>query len=104
MVSFNSVLFTLYPYALAHHHYRVRGAGLLIGIDFADPAMAADLFIALVGNSVVANLSLNSDHVVRLTPPAIMTESDVDFLLDRFERTARTVAEQNPKYEVLANA
>lgn len=89
---------------LPHHRYEVRGAGLLIGISFDDPAMAADLFLALVGNNVIANLSLNSDHVVRLTPPATMTESDVEFLLDRFERAARSVAERNPEYEVLADA
>ncbi|WP_406398626.1 aspartate aminotransferase family protein [Streptomyces sp. NBC_00879] len=89
---------------LPHHPYEVRGAGLLIGIEFADPAMAADLFMALVTHNVVANLSLNSDHVVRLTPPATMTESDVAFLFDRFEQAARLVAERNPEYEVLADA
>lgn len=89
---------------LSHHRYEVRGVGLLIGIEFADPAMVADLFIALVSNNVVANLSLNSDNVVRLTPPATMTESDVEFLVDRFERAARLVAERNPEYEVLADA
>ncbi|MFE3325703.1 aspartate aminotransferase family protein [Streptomyces sp. NPDC059176] len=89
---------------LAHHPHEVRGAGLLIGIEFADPAMAADLFIALVANGVVANLSLNSDHVVRLTPPATMTDSDVEFLVDRFEQAASVVAERNPEHEVLADA
>jgi putrescine aminotransferase len=89
---------------LSHHSYEVRGAGLLIGIEFADPAMAADLFMALVANGVVANLSLNSDHVVRFTPPATMTDSDVAFFFDRFERAAGSVAERNPEYEVLADA
>jgi putrescine aminotransferase len=87
---------------LGHRVYEVRGAGLLIGIDFADPAMAADLFLSLVSNNVVANLSLNSDHVVRLTPPAVMTDSDVEFLFDRFERAAALVAERNPEYEVIS--
>ncbi|MFI6644545.1 aspartate aminotransferase family protein [Streptomyces sp. NPDC050504] len=89
---------------LPHHPCEVRGAGLLIGIEFADPAMAADLFMALVTHGVIANLSLNSDHVVRLTPPATMTDSDVAFLFERFERAAVTVAERNPEYEVLADA
>ena len=82
---------------LAHHRCEVRGAGLLIGVDFADPAMAADLLLALVANDVVANISLNSDHVVRFTPPATLTESDVDFLIDRFERAAAEVAANNPE-------
>ncbi|MEU8629486.1 aminotransferase class III-fold pyridoxal phosphate-dependent enzyme [Streptomyces sp. NPDC048669] len=89
---------------LPHHPYEVRGAGLLIGIEFADPAMAVELFMALVANRVVANLSLNSDHVVRLTPPATLNESEVTFLFERFERAARQVGERNPEYEVLADA
>lgn len=84
---------------LAPHRYAVRGVGLLIGVEFTDPTMTADLLLALVSNNVVANVSLNSDHVIRLTPPATMTESEVDFLVDRFERAIRTVAERNPDYE-----
>lgn len=89
---------------LSHHDWEVRGSGLLVGVEFTDPAMAADFLIALVGNDVIANFSLNSDHVVRFTPPAVMTDSDVDFLTDRFERAARLVAERNPEYEVLTHA
>jgi len=89
---------------LPHHPTVVRGAGLLIGVDFADPAIAADLFISLVENQVVANLSLNSDHVVRLTPPAVMTGSDVEFLVERFELAVRLVAERNPEHEVHTHA
>ncbi|ATE55213.1 aspartate aminotransferase family protein [Actinosynnema pretiosum] len=85
---------------LPHHDVAVRGAGLLIGVDFADPALAADLLIALVANDVVANFSLNSDHVVRFTPPATMPESDVHFLIERFERAVELVAERNPEHEV----
>ncbi|AKN75229.1 acetylornithine aminotransferase [Streptomyces sp. PBH53] len=89
---------------LAHHPHEVRGAGLLIGVEFVDPALAADLFIALVGQDVVANLSLNSDNVVRFTPPAVMSDSDVEFFIERFDRAARQVAERNPEYEVLTHA
>ncbi|MDQ3405927.1 MAG: aminotransferase class III-fold pyridoxal phosphate-dependent enzyme [Actinomycetota bacterium] len=89
---------------LAHHQWNVRGVGLLIGIHFTDPAMAADLLIALADNNVIANFSLNSDHVVRLTPPATMTESDVEFLVGRFERAAALVADRNPEYEVVTHA
>ena len=87
-----------------HHRCEVRGAGLLIGVEFADPALAAELFLALVENDVVANLSLNSDRVVRFTPAATMTASDTDFLLERFDRAVALVAERNPEYEELTHA
>lgn len=84
---------------LPHHRADVRGAGLLIGVEFADPAMTADLLLALAAQDVLANMSLSSDHVVRFTPPATMTGPEVDFLLDRFENVARLLAERNPEPE-----
>lgn len=100
LAEFERVVATYLP----PHRCGVRGVGLLIGIEFGDPALAADLLLALIANNVVANMSLNSDHVVRLTPPATMTASDVDFLVDRFERAVKTVADRNPEHEVLAHA
>lgn len=69
----------------------VRGAGLLIGIEFTVPGMAGDLLLELIGAGVLGNHSLNSATVMRLTPPAILTPADVTFLLDAFERAARAV-------------
>jgi putrescine aminotransferase len=40
---------------------------------------------------VIANHSLNSDRVLRLTPPAVLDEREVQFLLDAFDRAARAV-------------
>jgi putrescine aminotransferase len=84
---------------LPHHPHEVRGKGLLIGIDFADPAMAVEFFMALVKNDVIANMSLSSDHVIRLTPPATLSDTELDFLFERFGRAVHLVAEQNPEYE-----
>ena len=89
---------------LGHHRVEVRGVGLLIGVEFADPAMSAELLLALAAEDVLGNVSLSSDHVVRLTPPATMTGSDVDFLLARFDNAVRGLAERNPEHEVLTHA
>ena len=70
----------------------VRGAGLLIGIEFAAPGPAGDLLIELVNQGVVANHSLNSHLTIRLTPPAILTRSDVDYLLTAMDLAARATA------------
>jgi putrescine aminotransferase len=85
---------------LGHHECEVRGVGLLIGVDMATPGLAGELLVDLIANNVVANLSLNSDRVLRLTPPAILTPSETDFLLDRFERAVKSTASQNPEFEV----
>jgi putrescine aminotransferase len=85
---------------LGHHECDVRGVGLLIGVDIASPGLVGELLVDLISNNVVANLSLNSDRVLRLTPPAILTPAETDFLLDRFERAVKTTASRNPEFEV----
>ncbi|MFF0630159.1 aspartate aminotransferase family protein [Streptomyces sp. NPDC004296] len=69
----------------------VRGMGLLIGVEFTVPGLAGDLLLELIGAGVLANHSLNSSTVMRLTPPAVLTQDDVTFLLDAFECAARAV-------------
>ena len=69
----------------------VRGAGLLIGIELAD-GLAGELLLELMAAGVIANHSLNSDRVLRLTPPAVLDDREVQFLLDAFERAARAVS------------
>jgi len=69
----------------------VRGVGLLIGIELTVPGLAGDLLIELLGAGVLANHSLNSGAVLRLTPPAILDASEVLVLLDAFEAAAKAV-------------
>ncbi|MGV9674163.1 aspartate aminotransferase family protein [Nocardia sp. NPDC003482] len=71
---------------LAAHDYRVRGRGLLLGVELPDPGLTGALLVELVAHRVIANLSLNSDRVLRLTPPAVLTDDEVGFLLDAFDK------------------
>ncbi|GGV35011.1 putative ornithine aminotransferase [Streptomyces longisporoflavus] len=70
----------------------VRGRGLLIGVEFAEPGVAGDLLVELIREGVVANHSLNSHMVLRFTPPAVLSPPEVDFLLAAFERACRVQA------------
>ena len=58
----------------------MRGAGLLIGIDFVSPDVAAEFLIGLLDERVIPSYSLNSANVLRLTPPAILDAADLDWL------------------------
>ncbi|MGI5136416.1 MULTISPECIES: aspartate aminotransferase family protein [unclassified Streptomyces] len=64
----------------------VRGQGLLIGVELVEPGLAGELLIELFNHGVVANHSMNGSSVVRFTPPAILTDRDVEFLLDSFDK------------------
>jgi putrescine aminotransferase len=70
----------------------VRGVGLLIGIELDSPAAAGDLEIELVSNGLIPNHCLNEHGVVRLTPPALLTDDEVTWLLDAVETSASAVA------------
>jgi putrescine aminotransferase len=70
----------------------VRGVGLLIGAEFSVPGLAGDLLIELAEQGVIANHSLNSHLVMRLTPPAVMAESDLGFLYDALDRACKVQA------------
>ncbi|AZP17344.1 aspartate aminotransferase family protein [Streptomyces aquilus] len=64
----------------------VRGRGLLIGVELIEPGLAGELLIELFNHGVVANHSMNGSSVVRFTPPAILTDQEVEFLLDSFDK------------------
>jgi acetylornithine/N-succinyldiaminopimelate aminotransferase len=57
----------------------IRGAGLLIGIEFADASITR-LFVAeTLSRGIVVNWTLNADRVVRLAPPLTIAEEEIDF-------------------------
>ena len=61
-----------------------RGRGLLIGIDLGSPALAGQLIIELLERHILVNHSLNNSQVVRLTPPAIISDTELRLFLDAF--------------------
>lgn len=70
----------------------VRGRGLLIGLEFTSPAVAGEFIFQMVDRGVLTNHSMTARSVVRLTPPVVMTEGDVDWLCSAASSAARQVA------------
>jgi putrescine aminotransferase len=56
----------------------VRGIGLLIAIEWMADYHALDFLIEMFDRRVILNHSMNAPRVARLTPPAILSEEDVD--------------------------
>lgn len=79
---------------LGDWNHEVRGRGLLIGIEIDEPGMAGELLLSLVEQNVIANHSLNSEKVLRLTPPAILSDIEVQFLVDAVDRAAKSTIER----------
>jgi putrescine aminotransferase len=70
----------------------VRGVGLLIGIELDDPGVALELVLDLLARGVLVNHSLSAHHVVRLTPPAVMTDAEADRLVETVGAAVRDLA------------
>ncbi|GAA4462130.1 aspartate aminotransferase family protein [Phytohabitans houttuyneae] len=75
----------------------VRGQGLMIGVEFHEAGMAGEMLMELFNHGVVANHSMNGSSVARFTPPAILTDGDVNFLLEAFDRATRDLVEHQAR-------
>lgn len=77
----------------------VRGLGLLIGVELETAGLAGALLAELVARHLLVNYSFNASSVVRFTPPAVMSASDVDFLLCAFDGACAELAALYPTVE-----
>ena len=57
----------------------VRGQGLMIGVQFAQPE-AKTLYKRLLDDGIIANAT--GDHVMRFVPPLIVTHDDCDRVIN----------------------
>jgi acetylornithine/succinyldiaminopimelate/putrescine aminotransferase len=60
----------------------IRGAGLLIGIEFPYAEAARRFVTETLSRGVVVNWTLNADRVVRLAPPLTISEEETDFAIN----------------------
>jgi acetylornithine/N-succinyldiaminopimelate aminotransferase len=68
--------------SLGREVIEIRGAGLLIGIEFADASIMRQFVEQTLSRGVIVNWTLNADRVVRLAPPLTITEDEVDFAIN----------------------
>ena len=70
----------------------VRGRGLLIGIEFAGDGVLGEVVLELVDRGVLVNHSLNAARVLRLTPPALLTQAEVEMFTVALRAALEAVA------------
>jgi acetylornithine/succinyldiaminopimelate/putrescine aminotransferase len=64
----------------------VRGKGLMLGLQLARP-IARELVTASLARGLVINAV--GDSIIRLLPPLVIHEDDVDEAFDKMENAAR---------------
>ncbi|WP_037868138.1 aspartate aminotransferase family protein [Streptomyces sp. NRRL S-813] len=70
----------------------LRGRGLLIGLEFGVEQAVGELILELVGRGVLVNHSLNAGRVLRLTPPAVVTDEELRLFLTALSEALHAVA------------
>lgn len=60
----------------------VRGKGLMIGVEFNESISAKSIAISLLEEGIVVGTS--GDSVIRILPPYIITEKEVDIFIEKF--------------------
>jgi len=69
----------------------VRGRGLLLGVELAHPTLVNSFTTGLLGAGVIVTNPANSATVVRLSPPAVLSDDDVDWVLTSVHHTFTTL-------------
>lgn len=62
----------------------VRGQGLLVGVEFAVDEVGELVIAQMTKRGVVAAYTLNNPRVIRLEPPLVISESEIDLALETF--------------------
>jgi len=78
-----------------HPELRVRGLGLMIGIELVEypsraplPALAASIQRTALADGVLLITSGSDGNVIRILPPLVITDAELDHGLDVIERAA----------------
>ena len=71
----------------------VRGRGLLVGVEFTDPDIANLVIAGLLQENILTAFTLNQPKVVRLEPPALITEAEIERVVSVFSQAAANTVE-----------
>jgi len=74
----------------------VRGVGLMIGVELS--IECSEIVRELLNKGVIANCTRN--NVVRLLPPLIISESEVDFFIEKFDEVLNEIKQQKFKVQI----
>ncbi len=74
----------------------VRGVGLMLGVELSIDC--SEIVKHLLNKGVIANCT--SNNVVRLLPPLIISENEVDFFIEKFDEVLSEIKQQKFKVQI----
>jgi putrescine aminotransferase len=67
------------------HIADARGRGLLIGLEFTSKELREKVQVELFHRGVLVAATMNSNRTIRIEPPLIITESQINFMIETLE-------------------
>jgi putrescine aminotransferase len=75
----------------------VRGKGLMLGIEFPEDSIGPRMAYQLNQNGVISIYTFNNPKIIRIMPTLVITEEEVDFVVQAFDRSMAEIRAQEAK-------
>ncbi|MBU1713952.1 MAG: aspartate aminotransferase family protein [Proteobacteria bacterium] len=72
----------------------VRGKGLMLGIEFPEESIGPRMASLLKKNGVISIYTFNNPRIIRIMPSLVITEEEVDFVVEAFEKSLKEIRAQ----------
>ncbi|MEJ2025839.1 MAG: aminotransferase class III-fold pyridoxal phosphate-dependent enzyme, partial [Deltaproteobacteria bacterium] len=77
----------------------VRGKGLMLGVEFPEDSIGPRMVYQLRKNGVITIYTFNNPRIIRIMPTLVISEQEVDFVLDALNRSLRQIRAQEQHFE-----
>ncbi len=74
-----------------HYLSEVRGRGLLIGLEFQSKELREKVQTELFHRGVLVAATMNSNRIVRIEPPLIITELQINLMVDKLQSVLQSM-------------
>jgi putrescine aminotransferase len=77
----------------------IRGKGLMLGMEFPEDSIGPRMVYQLRKNGVITIYTFNNPRIIRIMPTLVITEQEVDFVLDAMDRSLKQIIVQEKRFE-----
>lgn len=77
----------------------VRGRGLMLGIEFPEDSIGPRMVYQLRRNGVITIYTFNNPKIIRIMPTLVISEQEVDFVLEALDKSLQQIREQENNFE-----
>ncbi len=77
----------------------VRGKGLMLGMEFPEDSIGPRMVYQLRKNGVITIYTFNNPKIIRIMPTLVITEEEVDLVLEAMDRSLKQIMVQEERFE-----